>query len=93
VGASLDSRSAFRAAAGLLPVARQKTFQSKKGIYQQKVVTRSSIDVQLKNTNDEGEVELWVVKKLSDLEMSELRRIKDSTVLPLNLAVKTLLLT
>jgi hypothetical protein len=36
---------------------------------------------------------LWVVKKLSDLEMSELRRIKDSTVLPLNLAVKTLLLT
>jgi len=37
--------------------------------------------------------ELWVVKKLSDLEMSELRRINDSTVLPLNLAVKTLLLT
>jgi hypothetical protein len=36
---------------------------------------------------------LWVVKKLSDLEMNELRRIKDSTVLPLNLAVKTLLLT
>ena len=36
---------------------------------------------------------LWVVKKLSDLEMSELRRIKDSTVLQLNLAVKTLLLT
>jgi hypothetical protein len=35
-------------------------------------------------------VRLWVVKKLSDLEMSELRRIKDSTVLPLNLAVKTL---
>jgi hypothetical protein len=36
--------------------------------------------------------EVWVVKKLSDLEMGELRRIKDSTVLPLNLAVKTLLL-
>ena len=36
---------------------------------------------------------LWVVKKLSDLEMSKLRRLKDSTVLPLNLAVKTLLLT
>jgi hypothetical protein len=32
---------------------------------------------------------LWVVKKLSDLAISELRRIKDSTVLPLNLVVNT----
>jgi DNA phosphorothioation-associated putative methyltransferase len=32
--------------------------------------------------------EVWVVKKLSDFEMSELRRIKDWTVLPLDLAVK-----
>jgi hypothetical protein len=34
----------------------------------------------------------WVVKKLSDLAMSELRRIKDSTVLLLNFAVKTLVI-